>query len=414
MRTRSVIIAVLAGFRPAEVVDAPGARPKCPGNPNALGTSRTLVLEPATSPDRAMQYCRRCRLKTKNRADVRRRPIPPYSDRVLDILASESSRSRISSGRRDRARHRLWCAGSIGRSTPSAPTAKANPSRFQKCRGPGCARKSTKGIADVSAALGDNRELAPFFRIPGLARTDIIERELSARSLVVFSSDTVADDWHRRIRPKDIISRAVSRLEARGKGILLLHDIHQSTVLALPGLFKELKDKGFHIVHVVAGSGHAVETASVPPWINNRSDPSWPQNLSGPESNRIALPVPDPNRSIPAICPGRRSCWRIARRARPIWRAPARPTGQIRRRPKRPRASPACRYPTCWISARRWTDGRRQPNPSSRNSRRRPRISPGSDSAGQIVRKRLEIGIGQIVSDLAHRGHAGTDARRRI
>jgi hypothetical protein len=38
------------------------------------------------------------------------------------------------------------------------------------------------------------------------------------------------------------------RLEARGKGILLLHDIHPATVAALPGL---LKDKDFHIVQVV-------------------------------------------------------------------------------------------------------------------------------------------------------------------
>jgi len=46
----------------------------------------------------------------------------------------------------------------------------------------------------------------------------------------------------------------VSRLEARGKGILLLHDIHSATVAALPGLLKDLKARGFHIVQVVASS----------------------------------------------------------------------------------------------------------------------------------------------------------------
>jgi len=43
----------------------------------------------------------------------------------------------------------------------------------------------------------------------------------------------------------------VKRLEARGKGILLLHDIHPATVAALPGLLKDLKQQGFHVVHVV-------------------------------------------------------------------------------------------------------------------------------------------------------------------
>jgi peptidoglycan-N-acetylglucosamine deacetylase len=43
----------------------------------------------------------------------------------------------------------------------------------------------------------------------------------------------------------------VSRLIARGKGILLLHDIHRATVDALPGMLKEFKERGFHIVQVV-------------------------------------------------------------------------------------------------------------------------------------------------------------------
>ena len=114
------------------------------------------------------------------------------------------------------------------------------------------------GIDNVSAALGEAGGLAPFFRIPGFGRTDVVESELAARSLVVFSTDAVADDWHRHISPSQIIARAMSRLEAKGKGMLLLHDIHPWTVAALPGLLKALKDKGFHIVQVVP-------SATVPP-----------------------------------------------------------------------------------------------------------------------------------------------------
>jgi peptidoglycan-N-acetylglucosamine deacetylase len=40
-------------------------------------------------------------------------------------------------------------------------------------------------------------------------------------------------------------------LEKAGKGILLLHDIHRRTVVALPKLLAALKQRGFQIVHVI-------------------------------------------------------------------------------------------------------------------------------------------------------------------
>ena len=46
----------------------------------------------------------------------------------------------------------------------------------------------------------------------------------------------------------------MNRLEARGRGILLLHYIHPATVVALPGLLRELNQRGFHVVHVVPTS----------------------------------------------------------------------------------------------------------------------------------------------------------------
>jgi hypothetical protein len=46
----------------------------------------------------------------------------------------------------------------------------------------------------------------------------------------------------------------MNRLKARGKGILLLHDIHPATVAALLGLLKKLRQRDFHIVHVAPTS----------------------------------------------------------------------------------------------------------------------------------------------------------------
>ena len=85
------------------------------------------------------------------------------------------------------------------------------------------------------------------------------------------------------------------RLETRGKGILLLHDIHPATVAALPGLLKELKDKGFHIVQVVPSASYVIAMANKPkaqslastlpgePMIaddrNRGAQPRWPHDI---------------------------------------------------------------------------------------------------------------------------------------
>src|SRR5215472_5345060 len=166
-----------------------------------------------------------------------------------------------------------------------------------------------RGISDVSAALGDSKYLAPFFRIPGLARSDVVESELAARGLSVFSSDTDADDWHHRISGQQIIALAMQRLETLGKGILLLHDIHPATVAALPGLLKELKDKGFHIVQVVPAAPYVIAMANKPKaWSlastlpgetmtgddgNRDAQPFWPHVVANVVADHSVLPVPD-------------------------------------------------------------------------------------------------------------------------
>jgi hypothetical protein len=106
------------------------------------------------------------------------------------------------------------------------------------------------GIASVAAALGDPTALAPFFRIPGLLRADGVEEYLASQGIQIWSADFLADDW-RHISSSQVYELAMERLEAKGKGILLLHDIQARTVAALPRILQELKVRGYRIVHVV-------------------------------------------------------------------------------------------------------------------------------------------------------------------
>ena len=261
----------------------------CPGHPDAMGTSRVLVVEPGEfSQVGIMQYHQSLPLADKEVVlTFDDGPIPRYSNAVLDILAAQCVKATY------------FLVGAMARAYPATVRriyeeghtigthTEDHPARMQKLPIEKVRHEIDDGIADVGAALGDPTELAAFFRIPGLARTDAIDQELAARSLIVFSSDTVADDWHRRIKPADIVSRAMSRLEARGKGILLLHDIHPATVAALPELLARLKAAGFHIVHVVPAAAEQIQTAGGEP--TTRIRPAWPA-VAGIRNRR-----PDPH-----------------------------------------------------------------------------------------------------------------------
>ena len=269
---------------------------ECPGNADALGTSRVLTLKPGQLPRVGiMQYPQTLPLADKEVVlTFDDGPLPRYSSPVLDILAAQCVKATyFLIGSMARAYpavvRRIYEAGhTIGTHTED------HPSRMQKLPIEKVRWEIDQGIADVAAALGDPEDLAPFFRMPGLARSDAIEQELAARSLVVFSSDTVADDWHRRIKPADIVRRAMNRLEARGKGILLLHDIHPATVTALPELLKKLKEAGFHVVHVIPGAGDRIEIAGEPAALD-QDDPTWPKPVAPPMDKRVELRAPDEN-----------------------------------------------------------------------------------------------------------------------
>jgi peptidoglycan/xylan/chitin deacetylase (PgdA/CDA1 family) len=263
----SAVLAATASLAAAPSASAPAWAEECPGNPDALGTSRVLALEPGKfSRVGVMNYPQSLPLADKEVVlTFDDGPIPRFSIPVLEILAAQCVKATY------------FLVGSMAREFPAVVRriheeghtigthTEDHPSRMHKLPIEKVRAEIDRGIADVAAALWDQKDLAPFFRIPGLNRSDAIEDELAARSLVVFSSDTVADDWHRRIRPADIVRRAMSRLEARGKGILLLHDIHGATVAALPELLKKLKEAGFHVVHVVPATADTMYIAGVPP-----------------------------------------------------------------------------------------------------------------------------------------------------
>ena len=152
------------------------------------------------------------------------------------------------------------------------------------------------GIASTKAALGDNADaLAPFFRIPGLLRADNVEDYLAEQGIQTWSADFLADDW-RHISSARVYDLAISRLEAKGKGILLLHDIQARTVAALPRILQTLKARGYRIVHVVPATAERPATPTEPPqWLFHPAPDAiaqWPQVPNFIFVHVGSLPVP--------------------------------------------------------------------------------------------------------------------------
>ena len=225
----------------------------CPGNPDALGTSRVLTINPGEfTLLGTIQYKQTLPLKDHEVViTFDDGPLPPSTDIILDTLASQCVKAtyflvgQMASAYPSVVR-RIYNEGhTIGTHSQNHPRA------FERLSMQRVEREVDGGIDSVTAALGDAKALSPFFRVPGLGRTSAIERFLEGKQLVTWSADVDTDDWWRGSSPEAIVQRAMRRLNAKGRGIILMHDIHRKTAMALPILLKELKANGYNVVHVV-------------------------------------------------------------------------------------------------------------------------------------------------------------------
>jgi len=264
---------LIAGMGSAMAEDA------CPGHPDALGTSRVLAISP-------QDFARIGHIQYKQTLPLNDHevvltfddgPIPPYSNMILDTLDAQCVKATyFMVGEMAHAypsiARRIYNAGhTIGTHTQHHPFA------MQRLSMQRVEREVDDGIASVDAALGDPNAVAPFFRIPGLGRTNAIDNFLESKKLVTWSADIDTNDWWRGTSPSQLIKRAMRRLNAKGRGILLMHDIHPATAMALPMLLKELKSQGYHVVQVVPAGERP---ASVPELIaTDKEKGAWPRVL---------------------------------------------------------------------------------------------------------------------------------------
>jgi peptidoglycan/xylan/chitin deacetylase (PgdA/CDA1 family) len=250
-------LAAATAARPALAADCPRA--------DALGISRTLVVDAKAHPlIGSMQYRETLPL---NDGEVVLTfddgPLGKHSEQVLEILAGQCVKATFFLvGRQAQANpegvRKVRDAGhTVATHTLSHPYA------MQRMALDRAKAEIDGGIAQVTAALGEGAVISPFFRIPGLARNDGIEEYTREKGLQVWSADVVADDWH-HISAQRVHDLAMQRITARGKGVMLFHDIQPRTVAALPKILADLKARGFRIVHVVPATQDNPATPTEP------------------------------------------------------------------------------------------------------------------------------------------------------
>ncbi len=224
-------------------------------------------------------------------------PLPRNSNQVLEILASQCVKAtfftigRMAQAYPEGVRKLIAAGHSVGTHSQNHPLTMDRMS-IERAK-----QEIDDGIASVKSALGDDAALAPFFRIPGLLRAEGVEDYLASQGIQIWSADFPADDW-RHVSSSRVYDLAIKRLEDKGKGILLLHDIQARTVAALPRILHELKARGYRIVHVVPATPQNPATPTEPqqwqlhPPSENVAISHWPKIPNFIFADAGTLPAP--------------------------------------------------------------------------------------------------------------------------
>lgn len=137
---------------------------------------------------------------------------------------------------------------------------------------------------------------APFFRFPGFADTADLRLWFARNDVAIFGTDLWASDWV-PMTPEQELKLILGRLEKAGRGMLLFHDNRQWTADMLPAFLRELKKRGYRVVHVVAGPGTGPTMDGPPGWV---SETERTVGALKPRFDGAGLPANGPIAVMPA------------------------------------------------------------------------------------------------------------------
>lgn len=233
----------------------------CPGKPATLGTERVLEVSAASTPRVGRKHFpATLALGPKELVlTFDDGPWPETTPAVLDALARECVRASFFMLGQHAEKHpelarRILAEGhTVAHHTYSHKL-------LNKVSIAAAEAEINHGIEeDEYAVYGQRRgdPATPFFRFPGFASTPALLDRLARRGIVVFGADLWASDWD-PMTPGQQFNLVMARVEHADRGILLFHDTKAQTAAMLPAFLRELKRRGYKIVHVISAGARGV------------------------------------------------------------------------------------------------------------------------------------------------------------
>ncbi len=223
---------------------------KC--GPEALGTSRTIMLDP-----------KKHRALTGKEASLGLRhkeviltfddgPIAGKTSRILKSLKKECVKATF------------FYVGTMARAYPKLVRKVVNQGHtlahhthshnrlpnYSSAKASSLIDKGVSRLQKIAYSDPSTTPRTPFFRYPYLARSKRTDRMLAKKGMIAFGANIDSLDWKQK-SPKQVHNRIMRRLRKEGRGIILMHDIQSRTAKMLPDLLRSLKSEGYRVVHMV-------------------------------------------------------------------------------------------------------------------------------------------------------------------
>lgn len=222
-------------------------KPTCT-NPNALGVSRTVQIDTTGGPGLGMSQYRDYDFLQPGEVVLTfdDGPWPNTTPAVLNALAAQCVQAIFF----PIGKHSTWHPAVLkqviaaGHAVGSHTWSHQNLASKTPQEG---IDEIERGISAVSLMAG--QPIAPFFRFPQLRQTPELKAHLAERNITAFSIDIDSEDFRVHNSQKLVVG-IMGMLKKKGKGIILMHDLHKWSAAAVPDLLAQLKAGGYKVVFV--------------------------------------------------------------------------------------------------------------------------------------------------------------------
>jgi peptidoglycan/xylan/chitin deacetylase (PgdA/CDA1 family) len=231
----------------------------CAGNPDAIGVSRVMKVDTEGGFYVGQTYHTRLPLEPKEVVlTFDDGPMQGRTERVLAALDKECTKAsffivgQMAKAYPETLRKTAAAGHTIAYHTMTHPL---NMVKWPLDKAQANVRDGWQTVDQIVYGKAGDKPATPFFRYPGLFNSRALNEWFNGLDMGVYAIDAAGNDWLKGYISiadgPNVMNRALAEIEARQGGILLLHDIKDSSSSIVGPLLHELKKRGYKIVHIV-------------------------------------------------------------------------------------------------------------------------------------------------------------------